>query len=135
MYSIRDLPGRRRKKRKKSRLLGNERSWEFTSSDEESFLPGTQGHMISCSQLLFDHRPFPNKPSPHQSPTFGPTLYKFIVTGPLGLVRKTVTVQLLIRRIRVQIPSYCCNYQFFFLINLIKRCIVCHTCIVLYEKV
>ena len=27
----------------------------------------------------------PNKPSPHQSPTFGPTLYKFIV---IGLVRK-----------------------------------------------
>ena len=66
-------------------LLGSERSWEFTSSDEESFSPGTQGRLILCSQLLFDHRPFTNKPSPHQSPTFGPTLYKFIVTGLLGL--------------------------------------------------
>ena len=26
---------------KGGRLLGDERSWEFTSSDEESFLPGT----------------------------------------------------------------------------------------------
>ena len=25
----------------RERLLGSERSWEFTSSDEESFLPGT----------------------------------------------------------------------------------------------
>ena len=41
MYSIRDLPGRRRKKRKKGRLLGDERSWELTSSDEKSFLLGT----------------------------------------------------------------------------------------------
>ena len=35
---------RKRNKREKEegeRLLGNERSWEFTSSDEESFLPGT----------------------------------------------------------------------------------------------
>ena len=28
---------------------------------------------------------FPHKPLPHQNPTFGPTLYKFIVMGPLGL--------------------------------------------------
>ena len=26
-----------------------------------------------------------HKPSPHQSPTFRSTLYKFIVMGPLGL--------------------------------------------------
>ena len=35
---------RKRNKREKEegeRLLGDERSWEFTSSDEESFLPGT----------------------------------------------------------------------------------------------
>ena len=31
----------RRKKKKEERLLGDERSWEFTSSDEESFLLGT----------------------------------------------------------------------------------------------
>ena len=35
---------RKRNKREKEegeRFLGNERSWEFTSSDEESFLPRT----------------------------------------------------------------------------------------------
>ena len=31
----------RRKKKKEERLLGDERSWELTSSDEKSFLPGT----------------------------------------------------------------------------------------------
>ena len=67
------------------RLLGQERSWELTSSGEGSFLPGTQGRLILCSQLIFDHRSFPNKPSPYQSPTFGLTLYKFIVMGLLGL--------------------------------------------------
>ena len=72
-------------KKKKGGLLGSQKSWEFTSSDEESFSPMVQGRLILCSQLLFDHRLFPNKPSPHQSPTFGPTLYKFIVMGPLGL--------------------------------------------------
>ena len=41
IYNIRDLLGRRRKRRKKGRLLGSERSWEFTSLDEESFLLGT----------------------------------------------------------------------------------------------
>ena len=34
---------RKQKKRKKKeeRLLGDERSWELTSTDEKSFLPGT----------------------------------------------------------------------------------------------
>ena len=49
IYNSRNLPEkkkkrRKRKKRKKEegeRLLGDERSWEFTSSNEESFLPGT----------------------------------------------------------------------------------------------
>ena len=80
IYNIRDLS-----KEKKGGLLGSQKSWEFTSSDEESFSPMVQGRLILCSQLLFDYRLFPNKPSPHQSPTFGPTLYKFIVMGPLGL--------------------------------------------------
>ena len=31
---------RRRKKKKEERLLGDERSWELTSSDEKSFLLG-----------------------------------------------------------------------------------------------
>ena len=47
--------------------------------------PEVLGHLIMCSQLLFDHPHFPHKPSPHQSPTFRPTFYKFIVIGPLGL--------------------------------------------------
>ena len=77
------------------RLLGSEKGWEFTSSDEESFSLGTQGRPILCSQLLFDHHLFQNKPLPHQSPTFGPTLYKFIVMGPLGidLVRHWVRLE------------------------------------------
>ena len=86
IYIASEIPqGEGEEEKKKERLLGTERSWELTSSNEESFLPGTQGRLILCSQLLFDHRPFPNKPSPHQSPTFEPTLYKFIITGPLGL--------------------------------------------------
>ena len=31
----------RRKKKKEERLSGDERSWEITSSNEKSFLPGT----------------------------------------------------------------------------------------------
>ena len=32
---------RKKKERKEKKLLESERSWEFISSDEESFLPGT----------------------------------------------------------------------------------------------
>ena len=60
---------------KGERLLGCERSWEFPSSGEGSFLPGTLGRPILCA---FHPQ---NKSSPHQSPIFGPTLYKFIVMG------------------------------------------------------
>ena len=60
---------------KEERLLGCERSWGFSSSDEGSLLLGTLGHQILC---VFHPQ---NKPSPHQNPTFGPTLYKFIVMG------------------------------------------------------
>ena len=75
----------RKKERKKEeegsekgqRLLGCERSWEFLSSHEGSFLPGTLGRSILC---IFHPQ---NKSSPHQSPTFGPILYKFIVIGPV----------------------------------------------------
>ena len=59
------------------RLLGCEKSWEFPSSGEGSFLLGTLGRPVLC---IFHPR---NKPSPHQSPTFGPILYKFIVMGPV----------------------------------------------------
>ena len=71
--------GKRRKEspEKGKRLLGCERSREFTSSSEGSFLPGTGGRLILCIFLP------QNKPSPHQSPTFEPTLYKFIVMGPV----------------------------------------------------
>ena len=58
-------------------LLGCERSWEFSSSGEESFLPRTLGRSILC---IFHPQ---NKPLPHQSLTFGPILYKFIVMGPV----------------------------------------------------
>ena len=47
----------------------------FPSSSERSLFPGTLGRPILCAFHL------QNKPSPHQSPTFGPTLYKFIVMG------------------------------------------------------
>ena len=47
----------------------------FPSSSEGSPLPGALGRPILC---VFH---FQNKPSLHQSPTFGPTLYKFIVMG------------------------------------------------------
>ena len=62
---------------KGERLLGCERSWEFPSSGEGSFLPRTLGCPIMC----ICHPQ--NKPSPYQSPTFGPILYKFIVIGPV----------------------------------------------------
>ena len=64
---------------KGKRLLGRERSWGFSSSGEGSLLPGTLGRSILC---VFHPQ---NKQSPHQSPTFTPILYKFIV---MGLVRK-----------------------------------------------
>ena len=47
----------------------------FPSSSEGSPLPRALGRPILCA---FHSQ---NKPSPHQSPTFGPTLYKFIVMG------------------------------------------------------
>ena len=47
--------------------------WDVGSSDPVFLAP------IGLSRLL------PNQPSPYQSPTFEPTLYKFIVTGLLGL--------------------------------------------------
>ena len=71
---------------KGERLLGCERSWEFPSSGEGSFLPGTLGHPILC---IFHPQ---NKPSPHQSPTFGLILYKFIV---MGSIRKSRPYNLL----------------------------------------
>ena len=44
IYNNRDLlkEGEKKKKAKQEgeRLLGDKRSWEFTSLDEESFLPG-----------------------------------------------------------------------------------------------
>ena len=72
-----------KKKREAQRKEGGscvtERGRGFPSSSEESLLPGTLGRPILC---VFHPQ---NKPSPYQSPTFGPTLYKFIV---MGSVRK-----------------------------------------------
>ena len=64
---------------KGERLLGCERSWEFSSSGEAPFLFGTLGRSVLC---IFHPQ---NKSSPHQSPIFGPIFYKYIV---MGLVRK-----------------------------------------------
>ena len=72
---------------KGERLLGCERSWEFPSSGEGSFLPRT-----FPGPILFIFHP-QNKPSPHLSPTFGPIFYKFIVLGLLGLGSFTSTVK------------------------------------------
>ena len=76
--------GRRaKKKREAQKKEGDscviERSWGFPSLSEGSLLPGTLGRPILC---VFHPQ---NKPLPYQSPTFGSTLYKFIV---MGLVRK-----------------------------------------------
>ena len=66
-------------------LLVNWIRWEFISSDEE-FVPSDRKSAQLCV-----HGPYSiisiaciNKPLPHQSPALGPTLYKFIVMGPLG---------------------------------------------------
>ena len=56
-----------------------ERGWGLPSSSEGSFFPGTLGHPILC---VFHPQ---NKPLPYHSPTFRPTIYKFI---ELGLVQK-----------------------------------------------
>ena len=57
--------------------MGCERGWRFPSSGKGTLLPGTLGRPILC---VFHPQ---NKPSSHQSPTFGPTLHKFIVRGPV----------------------------------------------------
>ena len=62
---------------KRERLLWCEGSWEFLSSGKAPFLLETLGHPILC---IFHPQ---NKPMPHQSLTFGPILYKFIVMGPV----------------------------------------------------
>ena len=54
-----------------------ERSWGFSSLGEGSLLLGKLGRPILC---VFHPQ---NKSLPHQSLTFGPTLYKFIVMGPV----------------------------------------------------
>ena len=71
--------GGAKKKRECQRKEGvscvTERGWGFPSSSEGSLLPGPLGRPILC---VFHPQ---NKPSPYQSLTFGPTLYKFIVMG------------------------------------------------------
>ena len=82
--------GTAKKKREAQRKEGGsyvtQRNWEFPSSSEGSLLPGTLGRLILC---VFHPQ---NKPLPYQSPTFGPTLYKFIV---MGYGPKTVTLHIL----------------------------------------
>ena len=67
-------------------LLVNQIRWEFISSDEE-FVPSDCESVQLCvlsSYSIISIRCI-NKPLSYQSPTLGPTLYKFIVTGLLGL--------------------------------------------------
>ena len=61
--------------RKKGGSCMTERGGGFPSSNEGSLLHRTLGRPILC---VFHPQ---NKPSSYQSPTFGPTLYKFIVMG------------------------------------------------------
>ena len=63
--------------RKEGGSCVTERGWGFPSSSEGSLLHGTLGRPIMC---VFHPQ---NKSSPYQSPTFGHTLYKFIVIGPV----------------------------------------------------
>ena len=77
IYNNRDHPKWGRGPEKGERLLGCERSWEFPSSGEAPFLLGTLSRPVLC---IFHPQ---NKPSPYQSPTFGPILYRFIVMGPV----------------------------------------------------
>ena len=72
-------PRNREAQRKEEGSRVTERGWGFPSLSEGSLFPGTLGRPILC---VFHPQ---NKPSPHQSPTFGTTLYKFIV---MGSVRK-----------------------------------------------
>ena len=41
IYIASKISQKKKRRSKKGKLLGSERSWEFTSSDKESFLPGT----------------------------------------------------------------------------------------------
>ena len=61
--------------RKEGGSCVTDRGWGFPSSSEGSLLPRTLGCPILC--VFYPQ----NEPSPHQSPIFGPTLYKFIVMG------------------------------------------------------
>ena len=69
----REAPGRG--KELGTHILGREviSPWDVGPSDHVFLAP------IGSSRQL------PNQPLPHQSPTFGPTLYKLIVKGLLGL--------------------------------------------------
>ena len=66
---------KREAQRKEEGFCLIERGWGFPSSSEGSLLPGTLGRPILC---VFHSQ---NKLSPCQNPTFGSTLYKFIVMG------------------------------------------------------
>ena len=68
---------KREAQRKEGGFCVTEKGWGFPSLSEGSLLPGTLGRPILC---VFHPQ---NKSSPYQSPTFGPTLYKFIVLGPI----------------------------------------------------
>ena len=72
-----------RGKRKKRAQRKERSSWDARGVGSSCprvrgpFSLGRLGRLVLC---IFYPR---NKPSPHQSPTFGPILYKFIVMGPV----------------------------------------------------
>ena len=87
--------GKERKKKKKNKESGVEQGKGAPGKREELGIPILGRGVLSPldvgpSDLVFlapirSSRLPPYHPSPHQSPTFGPTHYKFIVKGPLGL--------------------------------------------------
>ena len=67
-------------------LLVNQTRWEFIPSDEELVSSDREPvHLCVLSSYSIISIRCINKPLSHQIPTLEPTLYKFIVTGLLGL--------------------------------------------------
>ena len=65
--------------------ISQTKGWRAPGKREELGIHILGRGVLSPWDVGPSHRLFPNKLSPHHSPTFGPTLYKFIVMGPLGL--------------------------------------------------
>ena len=79
IYNSKDLTKKRRPGERKEAPGGLGGVGASPSLGKWSLLLRTLGRPIRCT---FHPQ---NKPSPHQSPTFGPTLYKFIVMGSVRI--------------------------------------------------